>query len=287
MAEAERRFVLAIQGAESEQALREAAAGSLREIFQTSAAEIGELSSITLAPRPSGIPYLSDDRRLLQSLERTLGVVLENIHFRQRELELRQSAGRAELKALRAQINPHFLFNALNAIAGLIPSQPALAEETVEQLAEVFRYTLRRSENEWVRLEEEIEFVSACLRIEQSRFGARLHVQIEMDPLAAGVQVPAMCIQPLVENAIKHGVSQVDRRGNIALLAMLREGRVIIQVTDNGPGFPPGFHFNGATGHGLRNIAQRLSGYYGASARLDWENLAEGTRVWLEIPCAS
>jgi signal transduction histidine kinase len=286
-AEAERRFVHAIQAAESEQALRESAAASLREIFQTTVADVGEKGSIALAPRPSGIPYLSDDRHLLQSLERTLGVVLENVRFRERELELRRLAGRAELKALRAQINPHFLFNALNAIAGLIPAQPALAEETVEKLAEVFRYTLRKSENEWVRLEEEIDFVSACLRIEQSRFGERLSVRIEMDPLAAGIQVPAMCIQPLVENAIKHGVSQVDRQGTIEVRAVLRDGRVSIQVTDNGPGFPAGFQFNGATGHGLRNIAERLSGYYGVSARLDWENLAEGTRVSLEIPCAS
>ena len=86
------------------------------------------------------------------------------------------------MKALRAQINPHFLFNALNAIAGLIQDQPELADETIEQLAQVFRYTLRKSENEWVRLDEEIEFVTAYLRVEQARFGERLQVEFAVDP---------------------------------------------------------------------------------------------------------
>src|SRR6185369_16453937 len=129
------------------------------------------LGQVTLQARADSIPFLSDDRRLLQSLTRTLGVVLENVRFREREQELRWLASRAELKALRAQINPHFLFNALNAIAGLIPGQPALADETVQQLSEVFRYTLRKSEKEWVALEEEVEFVSAYLQVEKARFG--------------------------------------------------------------------------------------------------------------------
>ena len=87
-------------------------------------------------------------------------------------------ASRSELKALRAQINPHFLFNALNAIAGLIHKNPLRADKTVERLADVFRYTLRRSENEWTLLEEEMEFVRAYLEVEQARFGKRLQFQI-------------------------------------------------------------------------------------------------------------
>jgi len=121
------------------------------------------------------------------------------------------------LKALRAQINPHFLFNALNAIAGLIHTNAQAAEDTVEQLAEVFRYTLRKSANEWVRLDEEIELVTAYLRIEQARFGDRLAVEIDIDPAAAAIPIPAMCVQPLVENAIKHGASQVQTQGRVSL----------------------------------------------------------------------
>ena len=122
-------------------------------------------------------------------------------------------ASRAELKALRAQINPHFLFNALNAIAGLIHTRPELAEETVEQLAEVFRYTLRKSEKEWVRLDEELEFVAAYLRVEEARFGERLRGGGVGGCRRRGDAVPAMSIQPLVENAIKHGTSTVEGPG--------------------------------------------------------------------------
>jgi LytS/YehU family sensor histidine kinase len=93
-----------------------------------------------------------------------------------------------------------------------------------------------------------------------------------------------MSVQPLVENAIKHA-TEGQRR--IGVSAALREGSVTIHVTDNGPGFPPAFCLETSNGHGLRNVAERLSGYYGATARLTWENLPEGTRVSLELPCAS
>ena len=113
---------------------------------------------IMLAPRPDGIPFLSDDRRLLQSLAGALAVVRENVRFRvelrkqeERQQQLRWLASRAELKALRAQINPHFLFNSLSVIAGLVHYQPEKADDAIEQLAEVFRYTLRNSEHEWAR----------------------------------------------------------------------------------------------------------------------------------------
>jgi two-component sensor histidine kinase len=245
------------------------------------------LGWIALNPRPNGIPFLSDDRRLLQSVARTLSVVLENVRFRQREQQLRWLSSRAELKALRAQINPHFLFNALNAIAGLIPSQPALADETVEQLAEVFRYTLRKSDNEWVRLSEEIAFVESYLRVEKARFGERLEVTFDVDAAAAAVRIPAMTIQPIVENAIKHGASVREGRGTVLLRVSVSSDALLVAVTDNGPGFPPDFslasHSNGA-GHGLRNVAERLQGYYGTRAKLRWESGPDGTLVVLEIP---
>ena len=206
-AEAERLFVAAVQAAENEEDLRARAARALHEIFDAAAdvrfaaCAAGELAvgaapsalpsvhtaRMTLAPRANSLPYLSDDRNLLQSLGRTLGVVLENVRFREREEHLRDLASRAELKALRAQINPHFLFNALNAIAGLIHTRPELAEETVEQLAEVFRYTLRKSEKEWVRLDEELEFVAAYLRVEEARFGERLQVKVSVDAAATAI----------------------------------------------------------------------------------------------------
>ncbi len=280
--EAERLFVSESQAASDEPDLAARAAECLGRIFQTRVhVRFGDAGpEISLEDRPDGVPFLSDDRRLLQSLTRTLGVVVENVRFRDREQQLRWLAGRAELKALRAQINPHFLFNALNAIAGLIHEHPGLAEETVEQLAEVFRYTLRKSEREWARLDEEMEFVAAYLRVEQARFGERLRVEIDIDPAAGAAQVPAMSIQPLVENAIKHGVSAVERRGVVRIRAGMESGRLRVEVADNGPGFAGG----AVEGHGLRNVAERLEGYYGGAARLGWENLGEGARVWLEIP---
>jgi signal transduction histidine kinase len=315
-ADAERRFVRDVQVSSTEEDLRVRAEGSLNGIFQAPAEvrfgagavpdqpgglthELEQQGSplgwVALNARPSGIPFMSDDRRLLQSLARTLGVVLENVRFRQRQQEqeereqqLRWLASRAELKALRAQINPHFLFNALNAIAGLIPGEPGLAEETVEQLAEVFRYTLRKSEKEWVRLDEEVEFVAAYLRVEKARFGERLRVEFQVEPGAGATPVPAMSIQPLVENAIKHGASTVEGQGWIRVQAELKEGRLRVEVLDNGPGFPPDFSLAASpvapAGHGLRNVAERLKGYYGDSAELAWKSGPEGTRVFLNIP---
>ena len=305
VADAERQFVADVQASSTEEDLRVRAARSLTGIFQA-AAEVrfaagpppsqpeglarelerqgSPMGWMALSARATGIPYMSDDRRVLRSLAHTLGIVLENVRFRQqqqeqaeRERELRWLTSRAELKALRAQINPHFLFNALNAIAGLIPGNPRLAEETVEQLAGVFRYTLRKSETEWVRLEEELEFVAAYLGVEKARFGERLQVELHVDPGACGIPVPAMSIQPLVENAIKHGASTVEGQGRIRVQAASKEGRLWIEVFDNGPGFPLDFALAGSAavqpGYGLRNIAERLRGYYGESAQLGWTTI--------------
>jgi signal transduction histidine kinase len=299
---AEREFIRGIQGASGIEDLRERAAAGLSRIFQAPAQVCFEaplppipdsrqlaeslepLGYVLLSARSNSIPFLSDDRRLLQSLTRTLAVVLENVRFRIGEEELRWLASRAELKALRAQINPHFLFNALNAIAGLIQDQPRLADETIEQLAQVFRYTLRNSDSEWVPLGEEVEFVAAYLRVEQARFGDRLRVSFQLDPAAASVPVPAMCIQPLVENAIRHGAAATEGSGAVALRTALENGIVRIEVCDNGPGFPPEFSLDSAAEtHGLCNVAKRLRGYYGPSARLSWECGSTGTRVWFTV----
>jgi LytS/YehU family sensor histidine kinase len=195
------------------------------------------------------------------------------------------------LKALRAQINPHFLFNALNAIAALIPRKPDRAEQTVEQLAEVFRYTVRRADREWVRLAEEIEFVRSYLAVEQTRFGERLRVQIEMERGTENIRVPAMVIQTLAENAIKHAIALMRGLGVIRISACHGD-RVLVSVADNGPGF--GGHAGGnslpespsGTGYGLKNIQERFSAYYGAAAVLRFRRDAASatTVVSFELP---
>jgi len=307
--EAEQKFTEDVQSAGSETDLREQSARSLDEIFGSKAdvsfdheevagtgivVELARdgtrLGRIRVNERPNEAPFLSDDHRLLRSLARTLAVVLQNVRFRERqqqqeerEQHLRLLASRAELKALRAQINPHFLFNALNAIAGLIGDDPQLADETIERLARVFRYALSKSETEWVRLDEEMEFVEAYLLIEQARFGKRLQVEMNIENSARGVPIPAVCIQPLVENAIKHGVAAMEGPGRVAVRAGINGDRVRVEIFDNGSGFPPDFSIGNA-GHGLRNISDRLTGYYGATARLWWQNGGGGNRVFVELP---
>ncbi len=303
-AEAERQFIRDIQAAVTEDDLRVRAEASLGTIFQAPATVRFDRAAddpdgdgmsaefIMLAPRPDGIPFLSDDRRLLQSLAGALAVVAENVRFRvelrrqeEREQQLRWLASRAELKALRAQINPHFLFNSLSVIAGQVHYQPEKADEAIEQLAQVFRYTLRKSEHEWALLGEEVDFVTAYLRIEQARFGDRLQVRFDVDPATANLAIPAMSIQPLIENAVKHGVSAMEGPGAVGLHATLDGGLLRVEVSDSGPGFPWGFSLeNDGEGHGLRNVMERLRGYYGDAARLSWESRTGGTRVVLTLP---
>jgi hypothetical protein len=298
--DAERRFAVDIQKAATEDDLCRDAALSLTAIFQarveidfgaapggdsamsTSLDQDGvELGRISVAHRINGAPFMSDDHRLLRSTALALSSALQNLRLR----ELRLLASRAELKALRAQINPHFLFNALNAIAGLIEENPRRADDTIERLAQVFRYALRKPESEWVALSEELAFVEAYLSVEQARFGERLRVEFQIDPAANLVPIPAVTIQPLIENAIRHGVSSIDGPWMIRLHAAMDDDTLRVEVFDNGPGFPRNYSL-GAGGHGLRNVADRLEGYYHGAARLSWSCGADGTRVRLDIPAA-
>ena len=306
--EAERLFLQAAQTGGSEEQLRGVATIIFQEIFgcrveidfadsfSTTDPEdlvrpIVPVGHIRLLARKNQIPFLSADRRLLETLASSLGVLLQNAKLRgqqavqlAREQELAALAGRAELRALRAQINPHFLFNALNAIAGWIRTEPEFADETVAQLAEVFRYTLQRSQTEWVQVREEVDFIRSYLAVERARFRDRLEIEIEVDPAADSLHIPAMVIQPIVENAIKHGTSQASTKGRVTL-AIRRDVLLLrVEVTDNGPGFPPAFILdNTGSGHGLWNVAERLKGYYSDRGSLRWENNSMGSCVILEL----
>jgi signal transduction histidine kinase len=219
---------------------------------------------------------LSEDLQMLRSLASVFGFMLETVrlqHKRQEQelvaQELRLQTSRSELKALRAQINPHFLFNALNAIASLIHTDPSRADEAVEQLAEVFRYTLRRSDSEWAPLDQELAFARAYLDVERARFGSRLSCVIDSDHLLPPPLVPSMLLQTLIENAVKHGVSQTRGPGRIEVIVRTTASEIVVEVRDNGPG--PGAAPTmprESTGFGLRSVRERLAGHFGERAEL-------------------
>lgn len=200
------------------------------------------------------------------------------------EEQLRALATEAELTALKAQINPHFLFNTLNTIAELVHSDSARAETTIERLAEMFRYVLAGSERELVPLEEELAFVDGYLEIERARFGERLRVTREVAPEALDVAVPSLILQPLVENAVRHG-REGDGSIDLALRVGLVADEVIITIADRGPGMPAPSKLGEATGHGLRNVDERLRKTYGATHGLEIaKNEPQGTVVAIRIP---
>ncbi len=232
--------------------------------------------SVRVETPAGGRPFLSEDRQLLMSLAESLALALENVRLRERELrqerrehDLLLHASRAELKSLRAQINPHFLFNALNSIAALIAIEPEQAELTVERLAELFRYALRRSDKEWVHVEDEMAFVQCYLDVEETRFHKRLKAHVEQDEAACKALVPAMMVHTLVENAVKHGIAAMRGDGRIEVRVSRRDGALHIEVRDTGPGFADGgadaLH---TPGHGLKNVQDRLRAHFGEDGRL-------------------
>ncbi len=245
---------------------------------------------------PGSRLLLSEDVSMLRSLAGVFGFMLETVRLQtkrqEQELvahELRLQTSRSELKALRAQINPHFLFNALNAIASLIHTDPERADEAVEQLAEVFRYTLRRSDSDWAPLDQELAFARAYLDVEQARFGQRLTCTIDSDHLPPVPQVPSMLLQTLIENAVKHGVSQTRGLGRIEVVVRTTADSVTVEVRDNGPG--PGQRPDprrSGEGFGLRSVRERLAGHFGdrASLTLTRDEAAGLTVARITMPLA-
>ena len=228
--------------------------------------------------------------------------MLENIRLQRRRQEqdqlaqeLRLQSSKSELKALRAQINPHFLFNALNAIASLIHTDPARADGAVEQLAEVFRYTLRRSDSEWAPLDQELTFARAYLDVEQARFGQRLTATIDSDHASPAPLVPSMLLQTLLENAVKHGVSQERGPGRIAVIVRTTPDQITLEVRNTGPSTREAAAAGslGRTGQtrdgegfGLRSVRERLQGHFGdrASFTLTRDEAAAMTVARIAMP---
>lgn len=216
-----------------------------------------------------------------------------------RELRLaqtQQAALEAQLRALQAQINPHFLFNALNTLAEVVHEDADLAEDLVADLAHMMRYALRSSMGQ-VPLGEELEVVDRYLRLERARLGERLSVEVEVEPEARALSVPGLILQPLVENAVQHAVA-ARREGGSVFVQVVRAGAgVAIRVEDDGPGIPAEVIAalsgapterplgTGGAGGGLSSVHRRLSLAYADAPGLQvTERPGGGTRIELLLP---
>ena len=192
----------------------------------------------------------------------------------------RAEATEAQLAALQAQMNPHFLFNALNTVASLIRTDRKAAETTVENLAGVLRRTLDRSRHTMSTLWDEIDYLKSYLAVEQERWGDRLRVEWAIGRGTLDLQLPPMTLQPLVENALKHGIGEQLEGGILRIGAARENGRLSLSVSDDGAGFPTRY----AERTGLGNLRKRLTTLYGSECELRVENQARGSKVVVEIP---
>jgi signal transduction histidine kinase len=204
-----------------------------------------------------------------------------------RESQARELASLAQLEALRARINPHFLFNSLNSIAQLISTDPERAEACVERLAEIFRYLLQTDNRSFVTLQDELEIADAYLDIERARFGDLLSVDFVVDDGALHRTVPTLILQPLIENAVRHGVSQKVGGGTVSIEAALDGTDLRVVVRDTGVGMPAGVEAALSAGVGLRNVYDRLVHLYGAQyAPLIQTHPGQGTSIVVRVPQA-
>jgi hypothetical protein len=227
----------------------------------------GDAAYLLLGPRDGGRRYLSEDLTVLAHLGAAVAEHVEQL----RGVQMQNLVSQAELKALQAQINPHFLFNSLNTLYGTIDRSNTEARRLVLNLADVYRYLLR-SERTLVVVEEELRIVRAYLEIEELRLGPKLQTKVDADPPALRATIPLLSIQPLVENAVKHGVASRMGAGFVHLKIKMDGETVSVEVSNSGvwdrsPGLlsqsdPP-------SGIGLTNVRRRLELCYGPSARFD------------------
>ncbi len=201
----------------------------------------------------------------------------------QREQELRELAHRAEVQALKAQIQPHFLFNTLNSISASVPAAEEHTRVLIARLANVFRYGLDSTRHELVSLEKELDFIANYLNLEKERFGSRLHYTIEVTPGIQNMLVPPMLLQPLVENAIRHGIEPSVSGGTIAVCCTRQADKVLIAVESTGTpcSKAPAEMLNGS-GLGLPNTARRLINQFNEALHISVSGLQ--VKVWFALP---
>ncbi|MEZ4698912.1 MAG: histidine kinase [Rhodothermales bacterium] len=233
-----------------------------------------------------------EDLELLRGLSGQLALAIERLLLVEREKTLIRVSAEAELKALRAQINPHFLFNALNTIIALIEERPEEAEATVQHLASIFRHILNTSSRPYVTLDEERRLVNHYLSIEKARFGDQLDVHIDIPPQYGMHPVPAFALQTIVENAVKHGLEKKRGVGYLRIAGrQFGTDGVELVISDTGVGIEDLFDATEEVsraaffGIGLQNIATRLEKLYGETDLLQIRSKPDsGTHVTLRLP---
>jgi two-component system, LytTR family, sensor kinase len=198
-----------------------------------------------------------------------------------REERLQTKLARAELQVLKMQLQPHFLFNTLNTIYHLAPQNSRKAQLMISRLADLLRLSLDHVSTNTVPLQRELEFLNSYVEIEKTRFEERLTVNMEIEPETLDAAVPNMILQPLVENAIRHGVSKKAAGGTVTISARREGERLLLSITDDGRLSPMQ---SGGSGIGLANIRARLMQLYGNDYRFDLVPGTDGTRVLMEFP---
>jgi len=196
--------------------------------------------------------------------------------------ELESLLHQAQLQTLRSQLNPHFLFNALHSIAELVHANPKLAEQLILRLGDLLRQVLRSSTEQEVALAEELDFIKSYVEIERMRLGDRLQVTWDIAPEALPIKVPSLILQPLVENAILHGVAPIAQPGALVIRAARDDESLHLQVRDTGPGLPEETKPH-RLGIGLSNTQARLHRLYGPKQRFELLN-DHGLVVNIRIP---
>jgi len=198
-----------------------------------------------------------------------------------REGKMQLALREAELRALEAQINPHFLFNCLNSIRGLVVEDPQKAQDMITRFATLLRYNLNHDTRHTVPLAAEAEVVNDYLALEKARFEDRLRCQVTIDPAAASLLVPPMILQTLIENALKHGIGRLPDGGDLQIRAAANNGTLVLEVENTGELTDSR---SGGTQVGLNNIRERLRILYGDRASLSLQNRSGTVVARVEIP---
>lgn len=202
-----------------------------------------------------------------------------------RAAQLETQLAKANLQNLKAQLQPHFLFNTMHSISALMLTDVAAADKMMARLSDLLRMSLESGGGQITTLSHELEFVTAYLDIEKIRLGDRLNVVLDFASDTLHAQVPHLLLQPLVENAIKHGVSKISSPGEVSVLTSREDGRLHLMITDNGPGLGVTPKANSGGGLGLRATQERLRTLYGSNQRLEIRSKpGDGVEVSVEIP---